>query len=310
MSRRNMVLQITLWTAVIAPLVLGPVLLFGQRLTGQYYAWRETSNLRTAGANPEHVNPPAHSDSFKDELAPSWAFSLINGGGLIGNGLEFHNTQLSLEDGLTISQDFDSDFEQESAANQQPASQRYNNATLIGFQGYQPTPDEDVLFQTRMQVSPGFYGSAGIVVEPVGTILKDGNFQGRFQNQAFDLFGISLLGPESELLGKNGVTVERVTNWWPDEIQEVNVDMYQLHTYQLRLHWVNETTWQGIVSVDGEQVSWMNLPPFGPVEVQIWSDNYALKTSFSGTPVIDFQNGESKWVRFENISAWAEAVKP
>jgi hypothetical protein len=309
-NKRRTILQTSLWAVIVAPIVISIVLLFGQRLAGQFMAWQENQRLRAVGADPHHTNSPAQSDSFAGELSPAWAFKIINGAGQIGNGLEFHNTSLSLEHGLTISQHFDPDFNQESASAGQPASQRYNNATLIGFQGYQPTPGEDVLVQARMQVSPDFYGSAGLVLQPQGTILEDGSFQGRFHNQAFTFFGICFIGPESNLFGKSGTTVERVVNWWPEEVQGLDVDMYEPHTYLLRLHWVDDQTWQGITSVDGQVVSSMTLPPLGPLEVQLWSDNYALKTSFSGTPVIGFQNGASKWVRFEEVSARAEAAQP
>jgi hypothetical protein len=305
MNRSTIVAQIILIGVIFAIVAL----LLGQRLAGQFTARQETQRMITAGADPQHNNPSAQSDSFEEGLSPAWAFNLINGAGQIGRTPEFHHTRIALKNGLTIFQEFDSDFEQESAANQQPASQRYNNATLIGFQGYQPTPGEDILFQTRMQVAPDFFGSAGLVIEPQGTILEDGNFDGRFHNQAFNLFGFSLLGPESELYGKNGVTVERVMNWWPEEVRELDVNMYELHTYQLRLHWLDEHTWQGIASVDGQVLSVMTLPPLGPVEAQIWSDNYALKTSLSGTPVIGYQNG-AKWVRFEQVAAWSEAALP
>jgi hypothetical protein len=86
--------------------------------------------------------------------------------------------------------------------------------------------------------------------------------------------------------------------------------MHALHTYQLRLRWVDERTWHGITSVDGQVVSTMTLPPLGPLEVQVWGDNYTLGTSFSGTPQVGYQNGDTKWVHFETVSAWTEARLP
>jgi hypothetical protein len=311
MSYRKTIMQATPIGVIVITAVSVLTIIFGQRIAGQFMAWQENRQLRDAGADPHHLNPSAQSDSFVGKLSPVWAFNIINGAGQIGQAPEFHNTSISLDDGLIITQNFDPDFELESADSQQPASQRYNNASLIGFQGYQPTPGEDVLIQARMQVSPNFYGSAGLVLEPQGTILEDGIFQGRFRNQAFTFFGISFLGPESELFGKNGATVERVVNWWPEEVQGLDVDMHELHTYLLRLHWIDERTWQGITSVDGQVLSRMNLPPLGPLEIQLWGDNYALQTSpFNGTPMIGFQNGATKWVRFEQVSAWTETTLP
>jgi hypothetical protein len=310
MKTRNFTMSISLLILLALALLALLAWLFGPALTGQLMAWQETQRLQAAGADPRHLNPPLQKETFDDTLSPAWAFSVINGAGQVGPGPAFHNTRLTLDHGLTITQAFDPDFEHESPKPGQPASQRYNNATLIGFQGYQPTPGEDVVFQARMQVSPEFYGSAGFMVQPQGTILSDGSFQGRFKNQAFTLFGIAFMGPESSLFGKSGATVQRVVNWWPELVWPLAMDMHTLHTYQLRLHWVDARTWSGITSVDGQVLSELSLPPLGPLEVHIWGDNYRLGTAFTGTPEIGFQNGPTKWVRFEEVSAWAEAVQP
>ena len=300
-------MPISLTTAAIVVVVLAA--LYGPRLAGQFMAWQETQRLRKAGADPNHVNPPAQRENFENALAPVWAFNIINGSGQVGRAPAFHNTRVEIENGLVITQHFDPDFERESTAYAQPASQRYNNASLVGFQGYQPVPGEDVLFEARMQVSPNFYGSAGFMLQPQGTILPDGMFKGRFGNQAFTLFGVCFLGPESTLFGKSGATAQQVINWWPEIVQALPVNMYEVHTYQLRLHWVDRQSWQGAVSVDGQVVSNMSLPALGPLEVHIWGDNYLFGTTFSGTPQVDLQNGNSKWIRFESVSAWTETVR-
>jgi hypothetical protein len=285
----------------VAALILLSVL-FGQRIAGQFMAWQENQRFRAAGANPKHVNPPARQDTFSGALSPAWAFSVINGANQIGHAPSFHNSIVSVDDGLVIASQPDPNFN--------PQKPYYNNATLIGFQGYQPTPQEDVIFQTRMQVSPHFSGSAGFMVQPQGTILEDGSFVGPFKNGAFTLFGVCFLGPESNLLGANGVTVQRVINWWPEKVEALPVDMHQLHTYELRLNWVDEKTWQGITSVDGQVVSTMELPPLGPLELHVWSDNYLLGTSWNGTPQISFQNGEAKWIRFQGLRVLVEIARP
>ncbi len=289
------------WLVIAAIIVIA--ILFGPRILGELMSRQETARLIRRGADPQHVNPSAQRDDFSAGIGSPWAFNIINGGNKIGRAPAFHNTTVSVEKGLVISQLPDSDFAGE------PRDKQYNNATLIGFQGYQPTPTEDVLFQARIQVSPNLYGSAGMMVQPRWTILEDGSFVGPFKNQAFTLFGICFLGPESNLLGQNGATVEKVINWWPVEVQGLGkVDMHELHTYTLRLHWVDEKAWLGTTSVDGQVLSTMELPPFGPLELHVWGDNYKLATSWNGTPDIAFQNGEQKWVRFEDVSAWTEAV--
>jgi len=286
------------------------VALYGPRLTGQFMAWQETQRLLTTGADPNHINPPAQNEAFKGALTPVWAFNIINGAGQIGRAPGFHNTTITLDQGLTIAQHFDPAFLSESSKTGAIATEQYNNATLIGFQGYQPIPGEDVLFEARLQASPNFYGTAGFMLQPQGTIQSDGNFQGRFNNSAFTLFGICLIGPESKLHGKSGVTVQRVINWWPETVQALDINMHELHTYQLRLHWVDERTWLGTTLVDGQAHSAITLPPLGPVEVHLWSDNYTLGTSRTGVPQVGYQNGDTKWVRFEAVSAWTETIEP
>lgn len=299
-----------MFISLIAALVVIAALtvLFGPRLAGQFMAWQETRRLLNAGADPNHINPPALQESFEGTLAPVWAFNIINGAGQVGRAPAFHNTRVEIGNGLVITQDFDPDFERESDISAQPAGQRYNNATLIGFQGFQPIPGEDVLFEARMQVSPNFYGSAGFMVQPQGTILSDGMFQGRFDNQAFTLFGICFLGPESNLFGQSGATAQRVMNWWPEWVQPLAVDMHEIHTYQLRLRWINPHRWQGMVSVDGQSMTTTSLPPFGPLELHIWGDNYLFDTGLGGIPRVHFQNGDAKWIRFLKVSAWTERV--
>lgn len=301
-------MSISLIAAIATILALAA--LYGPRLAGQLMAWQETQRLLRAGADPNHVNPPAQNESFDGTLSSAWAFNIINGAGQVGRAPEFHNTTVTLDQGLTISQHFDPDFSRKSNRTGAIATEQYNNATLIGFQGYQPTPTEDVVFLTRMQVSPNFYGTAGFMLQPLGTILSDGNFHGRFGNSAFTLFGICFIGPESNLHGKSGATAQSVINWWPETVQELDVDMHELHTYQLRLQWVNETTWLGVISVDGQVRSSMTLPPLGPVEAHLWGDNYTLGTSRTGVPQVGYQNGDTKWIRFEAVSAWTETVAP
>jgi hypothetical protein len=284
--------------------------IFGERLSGKFMAWQETRRLYAAGADPQHINPPAQSDDFNETLlAPVWKFNTINGDGKIGHAPAFHNTTVLLHDGgLTITQNFDPDFEHEKPGRGKPAGQRYNNASLIGFQGYQPIPGQDVLFESKIQLSDNFYGSAGFVIQPQGTLLADGTFHGRFNNEVFSMFGIGFIGPESNMHGKNGTTLERVINWWPEDVEELNVDMHKLHTYLLRLHWVDAQTWLGTISVDGQQLSSMSMPPLGPLEVHIWGDNYSVATSALGITTIAHQNGPTKWIRFDSVSVWPENV--
>ncbi len=83
-------------------------------------------------------------------------------------------------------------------------------------------------------------------------------------------------------------------------------DPHQPHTYKIRLRWENERLWDGTVYVNGKEMSRVALPPLGPVEVQIWSDNYVLNSSGWGAPKIGYGNGE-QFTRFTRIAVWTEA---
>lgn len=297
----------------IVPFVTGgfvivAIALFGTRVMGEVMYRQESARLARRNWDRLYINPAAQTDDFRNGLGPAWAFDVINGAGMVGHGPNFHNTTISAtaDTGLLISQQPDPDVPN------RPHSEQYNNATLIGFQGFQPTPAEDVLYQASIQVSDNFFGSAGMMVQPLGTLNPDGSFVGPFENGAFSLIGFCFLGPESSLLGQSGVTTEKVINWWPVQVQGLaDVDIHKMHTYTLRLHWVDETTWVGIASVDGRVLSMMEMPPFGPLELHIWSDNYRFATAWTGVPSVSFQGGPEKWIRFGAISAWTEeAVAP
>ena len=111
--------------AVVAA-VVALAALYGPRLAGQFMAWQETQRLRKAGADLNHINPPAHSENFEGMLAPVWAFNIINGADQIGRAPEFHNSSIEMNHGLVIAQHFDPNFER-------LTKQQYNNASLIGL---------------------------------------------------------------------------------------------------------------------------------------------------------------------------------
>jgi len=277
-------------------------------ITGSFLGWVQLQRLRQAGAEPDYINPLTQEETFEGiALSPVWAFDVINGAGKVGHLPQFHNTSVEMRDeSLYIVQHPDPDFGHENPT-ALPMSEQYNNAALVGFQGFQPTPAEDVLVQCDMQASPNFYGSAGFVVQPLGTLTPDGLFKGRFGNGAFDLFGITLLGPESSVFGASGATVQLAANWWPIKAQTLpGVDITQSHSYRLRLRWLDRRNWLGVIHVDGQEMTRMTLPPFGPLEVQIWGDNYLLSTHHN-VPDIRFQNGETKWIRFTDVAVWTEA---
>ncbi len=86
----------------------------------------------------------------------------------------------------------DPEFKNEdSDLTRQPAAGRYNNVTLIGGSGFRPTPSTDVVLKFSARISDPFYGSAGVIFQPEGTLQQDGVFA-----KPFDMFGFAVMGDE------------------------------------------------------------------------------------------------------------------
>ena len=290
------------------PIVLIPSLLIFIFLTINYQAilgllgakmetWRLRESARRT-VMPD--NPPDATEPFENTLSDVWETRVINGSGIVSSGPEFSSGKFEVKDGsLVFYLHKDPDFEEK------PTSKRYNNVALIGFRGYSPGPNHDIVARTTMQAGPSFFGTAGIVFEPVQTLQQDGSFR---PNAPFNMFGASIIGPESEVYGHSGAVCSLAVNWWPSASSLGEIDIYEPHTYEVRLKWLTERSWLGIVSVDGTERCQMELPPFGPVELQIWSDGYWLSTSpwwKLYTPRLGLQNGE-KVFRFDAVEVRTE----
>jgi hypothetical protein len=290
------------------PVVLVPtlfILLFMginyQALFGFLGAQFETWKLRENAAGTIVLHNPADAvDSFDKTLSDHWETHVINGSGKVNPGPEFVSGKFEVKDGsLFMYLRKDPDFDTK------PNSKRYNNVALIGFRGYAPAPDRDIVASAVMQAGPGFFGTAGIVFEPAHTLQQNGAFK---PNAPFNMFGASIIGAESEVYGHSGAVCSKALNWWPSASSLGDVGIYEPHSYEVRLHWVSERSWMGIIFVDGTERCRMELPPFGPVELQIWSDGYWLSTSpwwKLYTPRLNFQNGE-KYFRFDNVAVRSE----
>ena len=290
------------------PIVLIPTLLLlvfmtinYQAILGMLGAQIETLRLRENAAGLAVLdNPPDATDSFDSALSNSWETRVINGSGTVHPGPEFSSGKFEVKDGsLLMYLRKDPDFENK------PTSKRYNNVALIGFRGYSPAPDRDIVARATMQAGPGFFGTAGIVFEPAHTLQQDGAFK---PSTPFNMFGASILGPESEIYGHSGAVCSLAVNWWPSASSLGDIDVYEPHTYEIRLQWLSARSWLGIITVDGTERCRMELPPFGPVELQIWSDGYFLSTSpwwKLYTPRIGFQNGE-KYFKFDGVEVRTE----
>jgi hypothetical protein len=160
------------------PIVLIPTLLLFvfmtinyQAILGRLGAKMEAWRLRKHAAEMVVLdNPPDAADSFDHGLSNAWETRVINGSGMVDPGPEFSSGKFEVKDGgLLMYLSKDPDFENK------PTSKRYNNVALIGFRGYSPAPDRDIVASAIMQAGPGFFGTAGIVFEPVHTLQRTSN---------------------------------------------------------------------------------------------------------------------------------------
>jgi len=280
------------------------------QLYSAWAVWSETNRLTALAesALDAHQNPAPLEDHFEGKLSEDfWKFTTINGAGLVSNELAWHATDITFDDGLVIQHYPDPDFYDESSARREPASERYNNATLIGGSGFRPTPSADVVLKFTAQVDEGFYGTAGVIIQPAGTLGEDGFFA-----KPFDMFGFSVTGDESSINGISGPLCYLALNWVPVEIRPLQVDPYGWNSYEIRLRWISKTEWLGTVSVDDKELCRIPMPAFGPVEVHVWSDNFLVTTQprrwWELAPAMDlyFQDGGEKQFRLRSIQIFEE----
>jgi hypothetical protein len=281
-----------------------------RQLYSAWAIWSETNRLTTfAEATPdEYQNPTPLEDRFEEKLsADFWKFTTINGAGVVSNEMAWHATEITIDDGLIIQHHPDPDFYDESPARREPASERYNNATLIGGSGFRPSPSADVALKFTARIDDEFYGTAGVIVQPSGTLEEDGFFA-----KPFDMFGFSVTGNKSSINGVSGPLCYLALNWVPAEIQPLQVDPYTWGTYEIRLQWISKTEWLGTVSVDDKDLCRIPMPAFGPVEVHVWSDNFLVTTQprrwWELAPAMDlfFQDGGEKQFQLGMIQIFEE----
>ena len=293
------------------PIVLIPSLLIlifltmnYQAILGRLGARIESRRLREKAARIIPAdNPPDASDPFENGLSDVWPTRVINGSGLVDAGPEFAWGKFEVKEGSLVLE-----LRNDPTFGSKPKSKQYNNVALIGFRGYSPAPDRDIVARTTMYAGAGFFGTAGIVFEPIHTLQQDGSFR---PNAPFNMFGASIIGPESEVFGQTGAVCSLALNWWPSASSLGDIDIYQPHSYEVRLKWLSERSWLGIVSVDGTERCRMELPPFGPVELQIWSDGYLLSTApwwKLYTPQLGLQTGE-KLFKFDDVEVRTEYLQ-
>jgi hypothetical protein len=296
--------------------ILIPAVIFlGLNYRQIYTAWtirRETQRLIRAAAEApvEFRNPAPQEDHFVSKLSTDfWKFSIINGAGQASHDHVWHAAEIDIEHGLSLHHFHDPDFENETQKlPNAPAAGQYNNVTLIGGSGFQPTASRDVVLQFSSKVSEHFYGTAGIIFQLAGTLQENGMFV-----KPFDMFGFAVAGRESSISGVNGPLCYLALNWVPAEVQPLSVDVQSLHSYEIRLRRLSQTEWLGSMRVDGTEQCQISVPAFGPVEVHVWSDNvlveYRPRRWWEIAPSMDLklQNGGEKHFQLGMIRLFEEA---
>lgn len=308
MDRRNQTVKIVIVLFALLFLFSG---LNYRQLYSAWAIWSETRRLAELAESvpEEYQNPASVEDRFEGRLSPDfWKFTTINGGGVVSNETAWHSTAFSTYRELTLQHSPDPFFKDEKPDRREPASERYNNVTLIGGSGFKPTPSADVVLKFRSKASDTFYGTAGVVAQPMGTLQKNGLFA-----KPFDMFGFAVMGDESSFYGNNGSLCYLALNWVPVQVESLHVNPYTWHDYEIRLRWVSKTEWLGTVSADGSVLCQMPMPAFGPVEVHVWSDNFLVinqpRRWWEFAPSLDlkFQDGGEKQFLLDTIQIFEEA---
>jgi hypothetical protein len=251
-------------------------------------------------------NPNPSKDNFSKwpdfGEGEDWRYFIIdgNGGNISVNGpTTFDNStaEINSDKNLRFFQVYDPDFELEYPG-------QYNNVFMIGFQGYIPNAQRDILWNFDMKIEPGLYGTTGLVIERKDTFAPDGNFA-----LPFDFFGVTYAGEENY---NSGLRCTNVASWIPLSGDPINaVDPFQWNAYEIRFHFVDSETVLASISVNATEVCQTTIANYGETEVQIWLDNYKVTLDPSAPQgyIIDYNNQETpQGVLFDNIAAKAKPI--
>lgn len=267
-------------------------------------------------ANPElaweivqnHVNPPDARDDFNsDVFDPLWPLQIMNGKGTITHpGGEVHASNIELKDGeLVLSVLHDPDFENENPVPQEgaPAAETYNNAYVIGFRDYSPTPEQNVVIEFVMRVSKDFHGTTGLWlqeifnIDPTGRVVKP-----------FRAFGVSFVGSGSNTF-LEGLQLEAVTGFVPTCAKKVDLDIDVTKNNRYTLVWSikNEKQMKVDLYVNDIYAESCTSPIFAPGEAQFWADNFKVDDLILSH--LNVPEGTVDQVYFDYISVKTVPVK-
>jgi hypothetical protein len=269
----------------------------------RWYYHKQRADARQVRSRAEaHRNPPLLSDDFSEDwFSPrdgrelprgegKWHIAFINGYGRVLPAPHGEAGDILIEDGLLkLRVRHDANFEKKSAKwrKERPAAERYNNAYVVGLQGFMPTPRQAILVECRMKTSAGFHGSTGIWVQEEKTFDPSSGIMVK----PFRSFGFSYLGESSDAYLR-GLAIETVIGLSIQKKQIIEgVNVFDWHTYRMKWSWLDEETQQVAFAIDEREVGCLSLDAFGPAEVQLWADNYqigkGLKIGYLNVPDVD-----------------------
>ncbi len=249
-------------------------------------------------------NPAPKKDNFAKwpdfGEGQDWRYYIVDGnsGNISVNGaLPFDNSNAEITSGkeLHFIQVYDPDFDQE-------APGQYNNIFMIGFQGYTPNAERDIIWNFDMRIEPGAYGTTGFVVEPKDTFASDGTVA-----LPFNFFGVLYAGEENYNAGFACTNVVDFALVSQDPI--TSVDPFAWNAYEIRFHFVDSATVLASISINDTEVCQAIRANYGETEIQIWLDNYKI-TYDPLSPFgysIGYNNKEfPQGVLYDNIEAKAK----
>lgn len=244
-------------------------------------------------------NPSPKKDNFSQwpnfGEGQDWRYHIVDGnsGSISVNGsLPFDNSTAEITSGkeLHFLQVYDTDFDAEYPA-------QYNNIFMIGFQGYIPNTERDIIWNFDMKIEPGTYGTTGFVVQPKDTFAPDGTVA-----LPFDFFGVTYAGEENYNAGLYCSNLDDFMTIWQYSIADV--DPFEWNAYEIRFHFVDSASVLASISVNDTEVCQTTIENYGETEIQIWLDNYKITYNpFS----LSYNNKETpQGVLFDDIEAKAK----
>jgi hypothetical protein len=249
-------------------------------------------------------NPPPQKDNFSKwpdfGEGQAWRYHITDGNSgsiSVNDVLPFDNSAAEVTSGkeLHFFQVYDADFDEEFPA-------QYNNIFMIGFQGYIPNTERDIIWNFDMKIEPGAYGTTGFVIEPKDTFAPDGTV-----SLPFDFFGVIYAGEENYNSGLRCINAVDFMLVSQDLI--VGVDPFEWNAYEIRFHLVDSETVLASISVNDTEVCQSTRANYGETEIQIWLDNYKITYDPLSGPIIGFNNKETpQGVLYDNIAAKAKPV--